>query len=120
VGVKGVAEFALQESHGQEYLLVFHTSDDMDQRDFCKLQIFWKTICKDPRGIYGPPYSSDGVEVVRRFHGSRGVTLHCNLEIPLLRIQGPYVKDARYDLLVNPTSQHLGIAIPIFLNVKVL
>jgi hypothetical protein len=120
VGVKGVAEFALQESHGREYPLVFHTSDDMDQCDFCKLQIFWKTMCKDPRGKYGPPYSSDGVEVVRRFHGSRGVTLHCNLEIPLLRIQGPSVKDARYDLLVNPTSQHLGIAIPIFQNVKVL
>jgi hypothetical protein len=77
-------------------------------------------MCKDLRSRYGPPYLSDGVEVIRRFHGSRDVTLHCDLEVPLLRIQRSSVKDARYDLLVNPTSKHFGIAIPIFQNIKVL
>ena len=49
-----------------------------------------------------------------------GVTLHRDLEVPLLRIQGPFVKDARNDLLINPTSKFSGIAIPIFQSVRVL
>ena len=36
MGVKGVAEFGLQERHGGEYTLIFYTSDHMDQRYLCK------------------------------------------------------------------------------------
>jgi hypothetical protein len=117
VGVKRVAESRFQERHGREYTLIFHTSNDMDQRYFCKLQILWEpifAIMVHPRSIYGPPYSSDRVDVIRRFHGSRGVTLHRDLEVTLLRIQRPYVKDAKNDLLINPTSKHFGITIPNF------
>ena len=120
VVVRRAEEFGLQERHGWEYTLIFHTSHHMDQCYFCELQILWEPMWKHPKSRYGASYLSEMVVVIRRLHGNMGVTLHRDLEVALLRIQRPSIKDARNDLLINPTSNHYGIAIPIFQSVHVI
>ena len=44
VGVKRVAELGLQERHGRVYTLIFHSSDHVDQCDFCELQLLWEPM----------------------------------------------------------------------------
>ena len=86
VWVKRVMELGLQKWKGWEYTLIFHTSDHVDQHYFCELQILWEPMWKHPRSRYGAPYSSDKVDVIRRFHGDMGVILHRDLEVTLLGI----------------------------------
>ena len=72
---------------------------------------------KHRRSRYGAPYSSDRIDVIRRFHDDKGVTFHRDLEVALLRIQRSSIKEARNNLLINPSPNHSDIVIPIFQSV---
>jgi hypothetical protein len=44
VWVKRIVKLGLQKGKGQKYMLIFHTSDYVDQQYFCELQLLWEPM----------------------------------------------------------------------------